>query len=73
MTPLNKNTDQIRIPEGCWVEWNHHTITSDFSIRTPSDYVHFEWDFDPISLPHSAKLMVDSIPIDRNLTFFKEK
>ena len=68
-----KNTQQIRIPEGCRVELTNHTITSDFSIRTTSDSVHFEWDFDPISLPDSAKLMIDSISMDSKLDFLQNK
>ena len=68
-----KNTQQIRIPEGCRVELTNHTITSDFSIRTTSDSVHFEWDFDPISLPDSAKLMIDSISMDSKLEFLQNK
>ena len=63
-----KNTQQIRIPEGCQVELINHTITSDFSIRTTSDSIHFEWDFDPISLPNSALLMVDAKSIDSKLS-----
>ncbi len=64
-----KHTQQIRIPEGCLVELTNHTITSDFSIRISSDSIHFEWDFDPISLPNSAKLMMDSVSIDSKLKF----
>ena len=68
-----KNTQQIKVPEGCLVELTNHTITSDFSIRTTSDSVHFEWDFDPISLPNSAQLMLDSKSIDSKLKFLKSR
>ena len=67
-----KNTQQIRIPEGCQVELINHTITSDFSIRTTSDSIHFEWDFDPISLPNSAILMMDSKSMDSKLGLLKK-
>ena len=59
-----KNTKQIHIPEGCSVDLTNHTITSDFNIRTTATSVHFEWDFDPLSLPNSAELMVDAKTMD---------
>jgi hypothetical protein len=49
------------------VELINHTITSDYSIRATSDSIHFEWDFDPISLPNTASLMLDSKSIDSKL------
>ncbi len=67
-----KHTQQVRIPEGCSVELTNHTITSDFSIRITSDSVHFEWDFDPISLPNSAKLMLDAKSMDSKLKFIEK-
>ena len=62
-----KNTKQIHIPEGCSVDLTNHTITSDFNIRTTSNSVHFEWDFDPLSIPNSAELMMDAKTIDFKL------
>ena len=62
-----KNTKQIYIPEGCSTELINHTITSDFSIRTDSRSIHFEWDFDPLSFPNSAQLLIDSKSIDNKL------
>jgi hypothetical protein len=47
-----KNTQQIRIAEGCLVELITHTITSDRRIRTTSNSVHFECDFDPNCPPY---------------------
>ena len=67
-----KNTKQIYIPEGCSIELINHTITSDFSIRTTSRSIHFEWDFDPLSLPDSAQLMIDSKSIDNKLSLIKK-
>ena len=66
-----KHTKQISIPEGCSVELINHTITSDYSIRATSDSIHFEWDFDPISLPNTASLMLDSKSIDSKLQLIK--
>ena len=67
-----KNTKQIYVPEGCSTELINHTITTDFSIRTDSRSIHFEWDFDPLSLPNSAQLMIDSKSIDNKLTLIKK-
>ena len=67
-----KNTKQIHIPEGFSIELINHTITSDFSIRTTSRSIHFEWDFDPLSLPDSAQLMMDSKSIDKKLSLIKK-
>ena len=67
-----KHTRQIQIPEGCSVELTNHTITSDYSIRATSDSIHFEWDFDPVSLPNTATLMLDSRSIDSKLSLIKQ-
>jgi hypothetical protein len=47
---LSKGTQQIRIPPGCQAFFSEHLVTSDFSIRLDSEIIHFEWDWDPLSL-----------------------
>ena len=59
-----KNTKFITIPEGCTVELTNHSITSDYTIRTTSQSIYFEWDFDPTTLPNSADMLSDSKTID---------
>jgi len=47
---LSKGTQQIRILPGCQAHYAKHLATSDYSIRLDSKIVHFEWDWDPLSL-----------------------
>jgi hypothetical protein len=47
---LAKGTQQIRIPSGCQAHFAEHLATSDYSIRLDSEIVHFEWDWDPLTL-----------------------
>ena len=62
-----KNTKFVTIPEGCSTELYNHSITSDFTIRTTSQSIYFEWDFDPTTLPNSAEMLTDSKTIDIKL------
>ena len=62
-----KNTKFITILEGCTVELTNHSITSDYTIRTTSQSIYFEWDFDPTTLPNSADMLSDSKTIDLKL------
>ena len=43
-----------------------------YSIRSTSKSIHFEWDFNPLSLPDTAQLMVDSKSIDDKLKQIKQ-
>jgi hypothetical protein len=47
---LAKGTQQIRIPPGCQAHFAEHLATSDYSIRLDSEIVHFDWDWDPLTL-----------------------
>ncbi len=47
---LSKGTQQIWIPPGCQAFFYEHLATSDFSIQLGSKIIHFQWDWDPISL-----------------------
>jgi hypothetical protein len=47
---LAKGTQQIRIPPGCQAHFSEHLATSNFSIRLDSEIVHFECDWDPLSI-----------------------
>ena len=65
-----KNTKFITIPEGCTVKLTNHSITSDYTIRTTSQSIYFEWDFDPTTLPNSADMLSDSKTIDIKIEKF---
>ncbi len=47
---LAKGTQQIGIPPGCQAHFAEHLTTSDFYIRLDSKIVHFDWDWDPLSI-----------------------
>jgi hypothetical protein len=47
---LAKVTQQIQIPPRCQAHFAEHLATSDYSIRLDSEIVHFEWDWDPLTL-----------------------
>ena len=66
-----KNTKFIVIPEGCSTELANHTISSDHNIRTTSQSIYFEWDFDPTTLPNSASMLIDARTVDIKIQHLK--
>ena len=62
-----KATSRITIPHGCSVHLTNHTIHSDFTLRIQPEAIHFEWDFNPATLPNSAKLLEGTLRIDTQL------
>ena len=53
------------------MELTNHSITSDYTIRTTSQSIYFEWDFDPTTLPNSADMLADSKTIDLKIEKLK--
>ena len=45
----------FHLSEGCTASLNDHLVTSDFSVQTPSDFIHYEWKWD------STDLMADGL------------
>ena len=52
-----KATTHISIPEDCSVQLRNHSIHSDYTLRIDPEALHFEWDFNPATLPNSAQLL----------------
>ena len=67
-----KATVRISIPEGCSTQLINHTIQSDFSLRLAPEALHFEWEFDPSTLPESAHLIQGTRHIDRQLALVRQ-
>jgi hypothetical protein len=47
---LQKGTQQVRIPPGCQGFFLDHLATSDYSVRLASEVVHYDWNWDPLTL-----------------------
>ena len=67
-----KDTSRISVPHGCSVELTNHSIHSDFTLRISPEAIHFEWDFNPATLPNSAKLLEGTRHIDTQLALIKQ-
>ena len=67
-----KATSRISIPHGCSVELTNHSIHSDFTLRIQPEAIHFEWDFNPATLPNSAKLLEGTRHIDAQLALIQK-
>ena len=67
-----KATSRISIPHGCSVELTNHSIHSDFTLRIAPEAIHFEWDFNPATLPNSAKLLDGTKHIDAQLDLIRK-
>jgi hypothetical protein len=47
---LQRGTQQITIPPGCQGFFLGHLATSDCSVRLASKVLHFNWEWDPLTL-----------------------
>ncbi len=65
-------TTRITIPEGCTTQLVNHTIQSDFSLRIAPESLHFEWEFNPASLPDSAQLIQGARHIGHQLAMVRQ-
>ena len=72
-TPLKlKATTRISIPEDCSVQLRNHSIHSDYTLRIDPEALHFEWDFNPATLPNSAQLLEGTSHIGPQLDLIRK-
>ena len=60
---MPSGVSSFHLSEGCTASFTDHLVTSDFSVQTPSDFIHYEWKWD------STDLMADGLD---KLTLFPE-
>jgi hypothetical protein len=47
---MPNGVSSFHLSEGCTASFNDHLVTADFSVQTPSDFVHYEWKWDSFDL-----------------------
>lgn len=66
---LSKGHQEVFISSGCEAEFHNHRIMTDTSITFPADVIHFEWEWDqvsitnfmdPIDLPDDLQKLADN-------------
>ena len=57
----------FHLSEGCTASFHEHLVTSDFSVQTPSDFIHYEWKWGSFDLLKDGLDQITLLPTLKTL------